>query len=129
MTKKLYIYNNICYDKCPYGSIEDDETFSCIEINKYLINQPFSLDYFKNNKSYENRMEYLGDGYAKETIQFIRAPDFSNYLSNETYVLNYEELIKKKKAMKMPIYNFSECISKIIKYYNLNESENIFLKL
>ena len=86
MTKKLYIYNNICYDKCPYGSIEDNETFSCIEINKYLINQPITVDYFKNNKSYENRMEYLGDGYAKETIQFIRAPDFSNYI----YVIIYQ---------------------------------------
>ena len=129
MIKKLYIYNKICYDKCPYGSIEDNETFSCIEINKYLINQAITLDFFKNNKSYENRMEYLGDGYAKETIQFIRAPDFSNYLSNETYDLNYEELIKKKKEMKMPIYNFSECISKIKKYYNFNESENIFSEI
>ena len=76
-------------------------------------------------------MEYLGDGYAKETIQFIRAPDFSNYLSNETYDIDYdeEELIKKKKGMKMPIYNFSECISKIKKYYNFNESENIFSEI
>jgi len=131
MIKKLYIYNKICYDKCPYGSIEDNETFSCIEINKYLINQAITLDFFKNNKSYENRMEYLGDGYAKETIQFIRAPDFSNYLSNETYDPDYdeEELIKKKKEMKMPIYNFSECIFKIKKYYNFNESENIFSEI
>ena len=76
-------------------------------------------------------MEYLGDGYAKETIQFIRAPDFSNYLSNETYDLDYDEqeLIKKRKEMKMPIYNFSECISKIKKYYNFNESENIFSEI
>ena len=131
MTKKLYIYNNICYDKCPYGSIEDNEAFTCIETNNYLINQVITVDYFKNNKSYENRMEYLGDGYAKETIQFIRAPDFSNYLSNETYDIDYdeEELIKKKKGMKMPIYNFSECISKIKKYYNFNESENIFSEI
>ena len=131
MIKKLYIYNNICYDKCPYGSIEDNETFSCIEINKYLINQAITLDFFKNNKSYENRMEYLGDGYAKETIQFIRAPDFSNYLSNETYEPDYngEELIKKKKEMKMPIYNFNGCISKIKKDYNFNESENIFSEI
>ena len=82
MTKQLYLYNNICYDKCPYGSIEDNENFSCIEINKYLINLDFSIDYFKNNKSYENIMKYLGDEYAKKTIQFIRASDFSNYLSN-----------------------------------------------
>ena len=131
MTKQLYLYNNICYDKCPYGSIEDNEAFSCIEINKYIINQVFSIDYFRNNKSYENIMEYLGDGYAKDTIQFIRAPDFSNYLSNETYDPDYneEEITKKKKEMKMPIYNFSECISKIIKNYNLNESENIFSEI
>ena len=73
MTKQLYLYNNICYDKCPYGSIEDNENFSCIEINKYLINLDFSIDYFKNNKSYENIMKYLGDEYSKKTIQFIRA--------------------------------------------------------
>jgi len=43
-------------------------------------------------------MEYLGDGYAKEIIQFIRTPDFSNYLSNETNCLYYDEqeLVKKK---------------------------------
>jgi len=131
MTKKLYLYNNICYDKCPNGSIEDNETFSCIEINKYLINLTITIDYFKNKKSYENRLEYLGDGYAKETVQVIRALDFSNYLSNETNALdnNEQELIKKKKEMKMPIYNFSECISKIKEYYNFNESENIFAEI
>ena len=131
MTKQLYLYNNICYDKCPYGSIEDNEIFSCIEINKYLINLDFSIDYFKNNKSYENIMKYLGDEYAKKTIQFIRASDFSNYLSNETYDTDYdeEEITKKKKEMKMPIYNFSECISKIIGHYNLNESEHIFSEI
>ena len=63
-------------------------------------------------------MEYLGDGYAKEIIQFIRTQNFSNYLSNETNCLDYDEqgLVKKKKEMKMPIYNFRECISKIKKY-------------
>ena len=61
-------------------------------------------------------MKYLGDEYDKKTIQFIRASDFSNYLSNETYDTDYdeEEITKKKKEMKMPIYNFSECISKIL---------------
>ena len=131
MTKKLYLYNNICYDKCPYGSIEDDETSSCIEINKYLVNQTITIDYFINIISYENRLEYLGDGYAKDTTQIFNSSEFRNYLSNETYDPNYdeEEIIQKKKEMKMPIYNFSECISKIIKYYNLNESENIFSEI
>ena len=36
-------------------------------------------------------MEYLGDGYAKEIIQFIRTQNFSNYLSNETNCLDYDE--------------------------------------
>jgi len=131
MTKKLYLYNNICYDKCPYGSIEDDETSSCIEINKYLVNQTITIDYFMNIISYENRLEYLGDGYAKDTTQIFNSSDFRNYLSNETYDPNYdeEEIIQKKKEMKMPIYNFSECISKIIEYYNLNESEQIFSEI
>ena len=34
MTKKLYLYNNICYDECPYGSIKDYENYICKEINK-----------------------------------------------------------------------------------------------
>jgi hypothetical protein len=29
----------------------------------------------------------------------------------------------------MPIYNFTECISKIIEYYNFNESEQIFSEI
>ena len=131
MTKQLYLYNNICYDKCPYGSIEDNETFSCIEKNKYIINQVFSIDYFRNNKSYENILKYIGDGYAKRTIQIINSSDFRNFLSNETYDPNIdeEELINKKKKIKMPIYNFTECISKIIEYYNFNESEQIFSEI
>ena len=131
MIKKLYLYNNICYDKCPYGSIEDDETSSCIEVNKYLVNQTITIDYFINKISYENRLEYLGDGYAKETTQIFNSSDFRNYLSNETYDPDYdeEEIIKKKKEMKMPIYNFVECISKLIKHYNLNESEQIFSEI
>jgi hypothetical protein len=131
MTKKLYLYNNICYDKCPYGSIEDNETSSCIEINKYLVNQTITLDYFINKISYENRLEYLGDGYAKDTTQIYNSSDFRNYLSNETYDPNYdeEEIIKKKKELKMPIYNFSECILKMIEYYNFNESEQIFSEI
>jgi hypothetical protein len=125
------INHSICYDKCPYGSIEDNETSSCIEIYKYLINQSLTVDYFLNKISYENRLEYLGDGYAKDTTQIFNSSDFRNYLSNETYDPDYdeEEIIKKKKEMKMPIYNFVECISKIIKHYNLNESEQIFSEI
>ena len=131
MTKPLYLYNNICYDKCPYGSIEDNETFSCIEIYKYLINQTFTIDYFKEKISAENRLIYLGDGYAKDTTQIIDSSDFRNFLSNETYDPNYDEqeLIEKKKQLKMPIYNFSECTSKIINYYHFNESEHIFSEI
>jgi len=131
MTKQLYLYNNICYDKCPNGSIEDNETFSCIEKNIYLVNQTIAIDDFINEISLKNRLKYLGDGYAKDTTQIFNSSDFRNFLTNEIYDLNFdiEELIKKKKQMRIPIYNFSECISKIKEYYNLNESENIFSEI
>jgi len=131
MTKRLYLYNSICYDKCPYGSIEDNETSSCIEIYKYLVNQSITIDYFINLISYENRLEYLGDGYARDTTQIYNSSDFRNYLTNETYDSNFdeEEIIKKKKEMKMPIYNFTECISKLKEHYSLNETEHIFSEI
>jgi len=131
MTKKLYLYNNICYDVCPHGSEKDDKTFSCIEINKYNItNKTITVESFKDIE-YDNRLEYLGDGYAKQTIQFIRAPDFSNFLCNETYdsYYNRTEIINRMKELKMPIYDFSECISKLREYYHLNDSVNIFSQI
>ena len=35
MTEKLYLYNHICYNECPYGSINDNITFTCKERNEY----------------------------------------------------------------------------------------------
>ncbi len=33
----IYIYNNICYDECPYGSIADNRSMTCVEENKYIF--------------------------------------------------------------------------------------------
>ena len=50
MTKKLYFYDNICFDECPYGSIKDDINNICIEINHNTsINTSLNAYLFKEN--------------------------------------------------------------------------------
>ena len=62
--KPLYIYGNICYDKCPYGSIPDNSTMSCIEKNRYtyedlIIKQEFD-DFYQENVDFYFR-QYVNE--------------------------------------------------------------------
>ena len=112
MTKKLYLYNGICYDKCPYGSIPDNITNTCIEINEYTsVNTSLNEYLFrKYNEIYI--LKYLSE-YANNSVDIIRAHDFSNYFYNQT--TNYSQQLQ----IQMPIFNFTECIEKLKNIYNL----------
>ncbi len=126
MTKKLYEYNNICYDECPNGSEKDDINLTCKEINEYVkTNKTFTKEYYNELRN-DIILQYLGDDYAKETVQYIRAPDFSSY---HLEVTSEEKKISHMMELKVPIYNFSKCINKLIEYYHLNESENIYVEI
>ena len=112
MTKKLYLYNNICYHECPYGSIEDDINDICIEINNHTsINKSLTSNEFKeNNELYI--LKYLTES-ANNTVEILRAYDFSNYFYNQNE--NYSHQLQ----LQMPIFNFTECIEKLKTEYNL----------
>ena len=78
ITKKMYLYNNICYDECPFGSIKDEVNFVCVEINKYTkINKNISLELFIQNNE-ENILKYLAEN-ANNSVEITRNNDFSNF--------------------------------------------------
>ena len=118
MTKKLYLYNNICYDECPFGSIKDNDHFICKEINKYIVNNTnISLEYFKEN-NVENILKYLAES-ANNSVEIVRNNDFSNYFYNQTTNLSF------KIELQMPIFDFSNCLKKLKSYHNISNI-NIF---
>ena len=120
MKKKLYLYNNICYDECPYGSIKDDENYICKEINKYIVNNTnISLEFFKGNNE-ENILKYLAES-ANNSVEIIKNNDFTYYFYNQTTNLSF------KLELQMPIFDFSNCLEKLKSYYNFSNI-NIFLE-
>ena len=128
MTEKMYEYNKICYNECPYGSIKDDTNFTCKEINEYLKLNISLTKKLYNSLERDYILQYLGDDYAKKTIQSIRASDFSVYhheIKNDIDI----DTIERMKDLKVPIFIFSECLSELRKEYNLNETENIFVEI
>jgi hypothetical protein len=111
MTKKLYLFNNICYDECPYGSIKDENEFTCKEIiNQYIVvdNNISIYKYLENNQ--KNIIDYLSK-YDNNSIGITRLNNFSNFFYSQT--LN--ESIKIE--LGMAIFDFDECIKKLITNY------------
>ena len=99
MTKKLYLYNNICYDECPYGSIKNDIDNTCLEINKHIsINASLNANIFKEiiNSSILN---YLSE-YANNSVDIKRGYDFSNYFYNQGVNDSF------KLELQLPIFDF-----------------------
>ena len=120
MIKKLYLYNDICYDKCPYGSEEDDNELICKEINHHTtVNDSISInEYIENNNI--NIMHYLSE-YSNNSVGITRIDDFSNYFYNQSINDSY------KLKLEMPIFNFTECIEKLRINFNLDNETNIFI--
>ena len=128
MTKKLYLYNNICYDICPNGSIPEDINSTCIEIHEYSYkNITYTKEYYEEIRD-SLILHFLGDSVAKETVECIRAPDFSAYHLESP---KDEEKVNDLQKLRIPIYNFSQCINKLIEEYHFNqsESENIYIEI
>ena len=118
MTKQLYLYNNICYDRCPYGSIEDNINHTCIEINQYTsINSSLTPKLFKKNTN-NYILTYLSE-YANNSVDIMRAHDFSNYFYNHNTNYSY------KLQLQLPIFDFKECIEKMKIHFKLFNN-NIF---
>ena len=120
MTKQLYFYNNICYDECPYGSIKNDIKFECIEINlNETINNSISINLFLEMNE-ENIINYLSK-YANNSVSITRTNDFNNYFYNQTTNDSF------KLQLKMPIFDFSECIELLKINYKLDNETDIFI--
>ena len=131
MTKKLYLYNNICYDECPNGSIKDDDINICKEINEYTtVNESISKISIKNNYI-ELFKNYIATS-ANKTLEITRTPELSNYFynlsnklldDNDTPVFNKSYL----KSIKMPIIDITECLIRLKLQYNLKNTDDIFM--
>ena len=120
MTKKLYAYNNICYDECPYGSLKDDKENICKESNQHVIvNNNITKESFLENYQI-NIIIYLTQ-YANNTVGITRINDFSNYFYGQT--LNNSL----KLELEMPIFDFTECIKRLKNYYRLGDETNVFI--
>ena len=124
MTKKLYLYKSICYNECPYGSVSDDENNTCKEINEYTKSLSLSMKVYTNSQM-DYILRYLGDEYARETVQFIRAEEFSVY---DLKTQNMDNL-EKMKDYRVPIYLFPECLEKLRENNKLNDSQNIYIEI
>ena len=114
MTKKLYMYNDICYDECPYASINISDI--CLEINQYTFTKNITINSFKEN-NINNILFYL-DKFANNSVGITRADDFSNYFYNQSINNTF------KMEIQMPIVNFTECLEKMKREYLLNNNTN-----
>jgi hypothetical protein len=119
MTKKLYLYNNICYDECPFGSIKDNITFTCKEINLYVSTNISLNEYLFRNYNEHYILKYLSES-ANNVVEIIRAHDFSNYFYNQSTNYSYQL------NLTMPILNLTECVVKLKIKYNLDDNNTIF---
>jgi hypothetical protein len=74
--KTLYVYNNICYDTCPYGSFPDNKTMTCIEENKFEEeNLIIKTEFYKY---YQKYIDFYLTKCANNTILQIQSTEFTN---------------------------------------------------
>ena len=113
--KTLYIYNNICYDTCPYGSIPDNKTMTCIEENKFEEeNLIIKTEFYKY---YQKYIDFYLTKCANNTILQIQSTEFTNYFYNSSTNDSW------KYKQNMPIFDFEECVSLLAKNYNYSKDE------
>ena len=135
MTKKLYLYNNICYDICPNGSIPEDINSTCIEINEYPYrNKTYSKEYYEEIRDSFRKIRTLGDSFDEEDFVAEETAEFTINTNFRIYHLKYnedEEKINELQKLKFPIYDFSQCFNKLIEKYHFNQSEskNIYMEI
>ena len=113
--KALYVYNNICYDTCPYGSFPDNKTMTCIEENKFEEeNLIIKTEFYKN---YQKYVDFYLTKCANNTILEIQSTEFTNYFYNSSTNDSW------KYKQNMPIFDFEECVSLLEKNYNYSKDE------
>ncbi len=113
--KPLYVYNNICYDECPYGSYPDNKTMTCVEENKYvwenlIVKEEFEIFYQKNIDIYLSKS-------ANNTIFQIVSTQFTNYFYNSSTNNSW------KYEQNMPVFNFDKCLNLLTEKYNYSKVE------
>ena len=120
MTKKLYSYNNICYDECPHGSIKDDDKLICNENIQYtqIDNNTTISNFIENNQN--NIIDYLTN-YTNNSVGITRLNDLSNFFYDES--LNNSIKIE----LNMAIFDFNGCIEKLRASNQLDDKTNIFI--
>jgi len=111
MTKPLYLYNNICYNECPYGSIKDNKSFTCKEINEDTLVDITFTNFYYNRIQEDYRKKYLNDIYAKNNVEYIRGPYISIIHYKAFNNPNDLEKIMKFKERKIPIIMFPKCLN------------------
>ena len=113
--KFLYFYNNICYEECPMGSIPDDSTMTCVEINKYSFVNLIIKDEFEKN--YQKNVDLYLAKSANNTIFQVISTEFTNFFYNSSANNSW------KYEQNMPLFYFDDCISLLIKEYNYSKNE------
>ena len=113
--KSLYFYNDICYDECPMGSIPDNNTMTCVEINKYSLPNLIIKDEFMSN--YQHNIDIYLAKSANNTIFQIVSTEFTNFFYNSSTNDSW------KYEQYMPIFDFDECISILVENYNYSKNE------
>ena len=113
--KLLYIYNNICYDECPYGSIPDNKSMTCIEENRYIFENLILKKEF--DEYYQKNVDFYLAKCANNTIFQIQSSEFTNYFYNSSTNDSW------KYQQSMPILELDNCISLLVEKYNYSRDE------
>ena len=100
-------------------NINNKKYFQKCKIYCTKYNNTITINLFKENIN-ETIIKYFRE-YENNTIGIIRANEFSNYFYNQS--TNYSIL----KELGIPIFNFTECIDKIKKKFNIDKS--IFIQI
>ena len=114
-------YNGKCFKECPNNTYHDDNEYLCKDINirKCLLS--------------ENKINYLSENILDNEIE-KKAKDFANefqYTDNHVSIFKNDiytiTLYKNREcisdlSLTIPDINFGECLTKVKKYYEIEEN-------
>ena len=66
MTKKLYLYNNICYDICPKGSIPDDINSICVKYKDQEMENDLTMEVIDTRYGFDQDKNIFYYSFKKE---------------------------------------------------------------
>ena len=97
------------------GSIPNDDTMTCVEINQYSLENLILKGEFENN--YQLNVDIYLAKSANNTIFKIISSEFTNYFYNSSTNDSW------KYEQYMPLFDFDECISLLVEAYNYSKNE------